>query len=65
VYLNRVASVPWDVIVVGAVAVDLIFAVSLTRAKKRVRLLESGTRNVADANDLNAVGRSSDRVSAV
>ncbi len=59
-YLNReefpaAASVPWDLIVVGAGAVGLILAVSLARAGKRVLLLESGTRNAADANDLNDV----------
>jgi len=58
VYLNKqdfpaAALMPWDVIVVGAGAVGLILAVSLARARKRVLLLESGTRNVADANDLN------------
>ena len=46
---------PWDVIVVGAGAVGLILAVSLARAGKRVLLLESGSRNIADADDLNEV----------
>jgi choline dehydrogenase-like flavoprotein len=60
VYLKReelpaAAAVPWEVIVVGAGAVGLVLAVSLARTGKRVLLLESGTRNAADANDLNEV----------
>jgi choline dehydrogenase-like flavoprotein len=45
----------WDVIVVGAGAVGLVSAVSLARAGARVLLLESGSTEAGDAQDLNAV----------
>ncbi len=49
------ASTPWDLIVVGAGAVGLILASSLTLGKRRVLLLESGTREPAGADELNEV----------
>ena len=53
--LAAAASTEWDVIVVGAGAVGLILSVSLSRANKRVLLLESGAAEHGDAKDLNEI----------
>jgi choline dehydrogenase-like flavoprotein len=49
------ASKEWDVIVVGAGAVGLIVSVSLSRAGKRVLLMESGAKEPSNASELNEI----------
>lgn len=49
------ASTEWDIIIVGAGAVGLVLAVILSRARRRVLVLESGAAADGDAKDLNQV----------
>jgi choline dehydrogenase-like flavoprotein len=49
------AITEWDVIIVGAGAVGLVLAVILSRAQRRVLVLESGGAEDGDAKDLNQV----------
>lgn len=53
--LADAASIRWDVIIVGAGAVGLVLAASMSRAGRRVLLLETGSTDPGAAQDLNAV----------
>jgi choline dehydrogenase-like flavoprotein len=53
--LSQGVDTDWDVIVIGAGAVGLVAAVSLARAGVKVLLLETGSAEPGEAQDLNQV----------